>query len=406
MNAPVSWFSILLPIILVLLSVGWLLWLWLKASDEPGALVKRWLASVVVLGPLFWAAAHARDESSKIGVILLAAVGGIIMTLVWRQPFCDFVGDLFGGLYTGGSQQVDPAPFYSIAQAKRKKGQYLEAIAEVEKQLERFPTDFTGWMLLAEIQAEDLRDLPAAHETVMQFLQQDGHPPKNIAFILTREADWSLKVAQDREAARTALQTIVDLLPDTEQEQLARQRLAHLAPPELLAERQQPRSVALPPGVENVGLRLEPLEIKRPEEDPAAAAANYVAHLQAFPFDSDAREKLALLYARHYQRLDLATDQLEQLIACPNQPPKQVVHWLNSIADLQVQLAGDVDLARSTLQRILDLFPKSAAAENARHRLAHLKLELRPRQTSQAVRLGSYEQNLGLKGRGDSGKEL
>jgi tetratricopeptide (TPR) repeat protein len=382
--------------------MAWLMWRWVKNSDEPLVLVIRWIITAVVLGFVYNYAAHAHDEFSMIAGVLLGAVGGVIMIFVWRERFCGFVGDQIASFYTGGSQQVDPAPCYSMAEAKRKKGKYLEAIADIRAQLERFPTDFTGWMLLAEIQAENLRDVAAAHDTIEEILRQEGHAPKNIAFALTREADWCLKLTKDREAARAALEQIVALLPETEQAQLALQRLAHLTPPEMLAEGRDPRRVTVQRRDARIGIQGVPLEVHAPEEDPAEAAAQYVRHLEQFPADNEAREKLALLYAHHYQRLDLATDQLEQLISSPNQPPKEVVRWLNLLADLQVELAGDEGLARQTLQRIPDLYPRTAAAENAFKRVAHLKLELRPKQQSQIFALGSYEQNIGLKG-GPSG---
>src|ERR1051326_7449956 len=259
-------------------SVGWILWSWLIASDEPGILLIRWVVAVVVMGFVFINAARARDEFSKIAALLIGCVGGIVMVLVWRQRFCDWVGDMFAGLYSGGRQEIDPAPFYSIANAKRKKGQYDAALLEVQKQLERFPTDFGGWMLLAEIQAEDQKDLAAALGTVETIMQQEGHAPKNLAFAWNRVADWYLKLAHDPEGARMALERIVQLLPETEQSQVALQRIAHLASPELLAERRQPLTVPVPRGEANVGLREGRLDIKPVEEDPAVTAGNYVKH--------------------------------------------------------------------------------------------------------------------------------
>jgi hypothetical protein len=45
----------------------------------------------------------------------------------------------------------------------------------------------------------------------------------------------------------------------------------------------------------------------------------------------------------------------------------------------------------------VDRDPKAAAAEIALHRLALLKLEFKAKGKSQDVKLGSYEQNIGLK---------
>jgi hypothetical protein len=88
---------------------------------------------------------------------------------------------------------------------------------------------------------------------------------------------------------------------------------------------------------------------------------------------------------------------LEQLISHPNQPTARVVHWLNLLADLQVASGADLETVRATLERIIDLYPDSAPASMAQNRLAHLKLEFRKREVSQTVKLGSYEQDIGLK---------
>ena len=87
----------------------------------------------------------------------------------------------------------------------------------------------------------------------------------------------------------------------------------------------------------------------------------------------------------------LAVGELEQLIAQPHQPPKQIVHYLDLLADLHIKYASDYDAARAALQRIIDLAPGLAAAGTARQRLGRLRLELKGKEKSQAVKLGSYE---------------
>jgi outer membrane protein assembly factor BamD (BamD/ComL family) len=85
------------------------------------------------------------------------------------------------------------------------------------------------------------------------------------------------------------------------------------------------------------------------------------------------------------------------LIDQPNQPTKQIVHFLNLLADLQIKHANDTVVAAQTLQRIIDRYPGSAPAENARRRIALLKLETKADDKSQPIKLGTYEKNLGLK---------
>jgi tetratricopeptide (TPR) repeat protein len=389
----------LVSLLISLSLLGWVLFHWLKKSDERGALIGRWIVTAVLVVVLGGIGFQAKDEISAIFAILSGAVGGLVLAILWVPSVCDFVAGQFASLYDGGDLEVEPQPFYSIAEAKRKQGKYLDAQAEIRGQLNRFPNDFQGWMLLAEIQAEDMHDLATAQETVERILSQEDHLPMNRAFALNRLADWHLKISQDPDSARAALERILELLPNTEQAQLAHQRIAHLASGKSLVEKHHRPTIAVRHYEESIGLRTDYSDLRPPPEDLAKMAGDYVKHLEQYPQDNEAREKLALIYADHYQRLDLAAQELEQLIATPNQLAKHVVHWLNLLADLQIKLAGDAALARQTLQRIADGFPKTAAAENAIHRLAHLGLELRTKEKSQVVKLGSYEQNIGLKGK-------
>ena len=73
--------------------------------------------------------------------------------------------------------------------------------------------------------------------------------------------------------------------------------------------------------------------------------------------------------------------------------------YLDLLADLHVKHASDYDAARAALQRIIDLAPGLAAAASARQRMDRLRLELKGKEKSQAVKLGSYEKDLGLKKR-------
>jgi hypothetical protein len=164
-----------------------------------------------------------------------------------------------------------------------------------------------------------------------------------------------------------------------------------------LLEAHDRQPLAVPEGVKNIGLLETSGHLAPAEIDPAQLAADYVKHLEQHPLDTEVREKLAIIYADHYQRLDLAAGELEQLIEQPNQPSKRVAHWLNLLADLQIRHGADYDTVRGTLEKIVDRFPDLAVAEMARTRLGHLKTELKGHQATPDVKLGVYEQNLGLK---------
>jgi tetratricopeptide (TPR) repeat protein len=206
-------------------------------------------------------------------------------------------------------------------------------------------------------------------------------------------------VAQDREAARGYLEQIVQLLPDTEFALGAAHRIAHLGSLDMLLSEHDRKRFTVEEGVRNLGLLKNHDHLKPVEVDPGEVAGQYVKHLDDHPLDTEAREKLAILYADHYLRLDLAAIQLEQLISQPHQPQRLVVHWLNLLADLQIRHGADYETAQGTLQRVIDLDPNLAAAQVARNRMDRLKLEIKAQTKNQAVKLGSYEQNIGLKRR-------
>jgi tetratricopeptide (TPR) repeat protein len=384
---------------LLVVVAGGILYRWLKNSEDPARLVFKWLLTLVLTGLVIGTAASASGPSGRFLAVAVGALCGLALAAIWVPHLINAIASPFMNLYTGGNQPPDPQPLYSVAQARRKQGKYQEAVAEIRKQLAQFPGDFYGLLLLAEIQVENMDDLSGAQSTVERLLAEKERSPTESALALNRLADWHLKYGQDPAAAEGALRRILELFPDTPQSYLATQRLAHLTSPEMLADKKEPHRIKLGQYQQNIGLLSEPSDLVRPPtENLASTAAGLVRHLEEHPGDSEARERLALIYADHYQRLDLATDQLEELILQPNAPVRQIVHWLNLLADIRIKYAGDLTGARDALQRIVDLFSRSAAAETARSRIAHLPLELRARQKSQALRMGSYESNVGLNG--------
>jgi hypothetical protein len=242
-----------------------------------------------------------------------------------------------------------------------------------------------------------VHDLAAAEATIQRFCALPGKTPVQISSALTAMADWHMKLGHDLAAAHVCLVQIRARFPDTEFDAAAAQRLAHLGDGSMLLGSAR-RSFAVPEGVKNYGLHGDRAGvIKAQEISPEEQAAQLIAQLELHPLDTDAREKLAELYADHYQRADLALLQLEDLVAQPNQPARLVTRWLNRIADLHVSASHDFDAAKNSLERIIATFPKSALADLAQNRIERLKLEFKGKEKNQAVKLGTYEQNIGLK---------
>jgi len=383
----------ILILLLMVVGFGFVVVVTIRKSDEPVRMLVRWVLTGVLLGCMV--AVGQMLNRSPISGLLLTGLCAVLLAGLWRSSIAGMLAKPFGDLFDGGSAPPDPHPAYSVALSRQKRGQYLEAVAEVQRQLEQFPTDVEGQLLLAQIQAENLKNLAAAEETIDNFCAQSGHAPQNIAFALYSMADWQLSIGRDREAARRPLNRIIELLPESEFAAGAAHRLANLDDPEMSLE--EPRKFIVAEGLKYPGLAKSRAPAHSEEKPPGKQAAEYLKHLEKYPLDSDAREKLAVIYARQYGRLDLATSELDHLIQMPNQPSRLVARWLNLLADLQIHSGADYETIRQTLQEIIDRHPKGAAAAAAQKRLGLLRLELKVRKDRPGVALGTYEQNIGLK---------
>jgi tetratricopeptide (TPR) repeat protein len=383
-------------LLLMAACAGWVAWHFLCKAVDPAKLVFKWIVSAGLIAVNAWLIADVQNWVLPI-LILPAAIS---LGLIWAPSIGAIMGTLMSGSMDGGDVAPDAQPFYSIAEAKRRNGHPLEAIAAVRQELEKFPGDFHGTMLLASILAEDMNDLPGAQIALERWINGPASTPHGMASALTALADWHLQFAQDRDAARAALERIVQALPDTPIAHRAAQRLAHLPTAEFLMSARSPTPLNLRPGEKDIGLLKDYKDYKGPsppKEDPDALVEEYVKQLEKHPADTATREKLAVLYADHFHRLDLAVDQLEQLIAFRNETPRNIVHWLNLLADLHIRCGKDLAAAKAALLRIIEQFPSPALSEPATARLAALEGELRGGRPTPLKTLGHYEKNLGLK---------
>ena len=367
--------------------IVWTLYRWLSHTEEPRRLFGKWIATLIFAGILLLLTRLTPSYATAFAVPGTVAAIGIVLAVIWAPHIGEWFAKPLTSMFDGGDDEIEPAPLYSIALNRMRKGEYQAAAFEIKQQLLKFPDDFKGQHMLAELQAKHLNDLPGAQVTIERFIAQPDHPPQEIAFVLNELADWHLKYAQDIEAARACLQQVVDRFPDSELAHLAHQRIAHLGTTEnLLASHDRPR-IAVPRGPERLGLMKDQAALARRAEDPAAQADALVKQLDENPRDHESREKLAWIYAEHFQRLDLALEQLEQLVQDPHQPPRLRIHHLNTIADLQIKFGKDLQAARAALQRIVDLNPTGASAETARHRMDRLPLELRATEERQSIKM-------------------
>lgn len=362
----------------------------LKRSHDPVRLGVKWLFTLVLTGGLFWFAKDGvKSEAGAFAVPFACVIVAVILTPLWAPDIGRALAHPITSMFDGGDEELEPAPLYSIAESLRRRGKFREAVYAIQEQLQKFPRDFKGQMMLAEIHAENLNDLPAAELTVHRLCEQKTHAPPSVAFALNSLADWQLKYAQDVDAATASMEKILALLPDSEFARAAANRIAHFSNREQFVHAREPEIIRMKHGVEYLGLLKDQSHLMPKEKGFKDEAAELVAHLDSHPLDNEARERLAIIYARDYGRLDFATEQLEQLIALPGESPKHVARWLHLLADLQVHCTNDIQMAEHTLQRIVELFPNQSQGELAQQRLTVLALELKHYEKSRVVKFSS-----------------
>jgi tetratricopeptide (TPR) repeat protein len=361
---------------LVLLILGWSL----RRSEEPLLLLLRWILTAVAVAGIwllfgkFFKPSGRLDFGAAFLLGIASLVFGLFLAILWAPSLIRTLTSPLTRLFYDEGQPIEPKPLYSTALALRKKGHYEDALQAVRAQLAQFPDDLPGTLLQAEILAVDMGDPQRAEQILESFINRTDVP--NAVVALNQIADWRLTLQEDTPGARAALTRIRTLCPGSEAAFMAEQRLARLSDENAIDAVQHPAAIPYVefPRPARVG---EVLDVRPKPLDPGQETAELVRHLNQHPEDYEARERLAMLYVDHFKRMDLARIEMEALIGNKRAPQRNIVAWLNRLADLELRGAHDVEAARLALQRIIDANPKVAAAEQARRRMMLLEREVK-----------------------------
>lgn len=267
-------------------------------------------------------------------------------------------------------------PLYSRAIAKMKFGKFSEAETEVIHELERCEDDFEGWMMLADLYANHFDDLPGAERTVHDLCAQPSTTGSQISVALQRLADWQLKLAEDPDAARTALEEICRRMPGTHLATMARQRSQQLpASREALRAQRQTRRIRIPAPGDPMAEGTAGATPGISREAAEARAKQCVEKLKQNPESVAPREELARLWAERLEQPSLALEQMELLLGMRHQPEPKRAEWLSLMAAWQIKYCRDEPAGRELLGRLVREFPETAQAFAAQRRLNLMNVE-------------------------------
>jgi tetratricopeptide (TPR) repeat protein len=287
----------------------------------------------------WWSCGGKPPTRANFGVACLiwSAILGpvaVLMTMVLRLALRRFGRDLWLLPILQQVLALQPeqkmAPIYSRAIAAIHFDKYEEAEKAVIHELESCEDDFEGWMMLAELYANQFNDLPAAQKLIHETCEHPGTTPSQFAVACHRLADWQLKLAQDPDAARAALEEICRRHPRSHLDRMARLRINQFRQPRGMARAQQ--------GVKKIRLHA----LHGSARDSGAAPSAGLSRQEAFarsqqcverltsnPDDIAAREELARLWAEDLDQVEMGVEQLELLLAMRGaRRPKPPSGWV------------------------------------------------------------------------------
>lgn len=345
--------------------------------------------SAITLGWLLTSAARGADQKSRkgfkvLGLTCLLGLGipAAIVASLGGLPFAGLAATLVLAPMAAYSlnilQPPKQPPMYGRAVARIKFGKYTEAEWEIIKELENWEDDFEGWMMLAELYANHFKDLAGAERTVLELCDQPAVTPPQLSIALHRLAEWHLKLAEDPNAARRALQIICDRLQGTHLAHMAQLRINQLpATTAELREQHTARLIPLPALGDQLDAPPAPRLAGLDRQRGAKLANACVEQLKRNPNNHGARVRLARLLAEHLDQARLGIEQITLLLEMPDRSSSERAEWLGLIAAWHIKYCQDTATGRKFLERLLREFPDSPQAFAARRRLELIDRALR-----------------------------
>ena len=394
---------------ILLVVIVYFIWKEIKnPSNVPVKVITRWAITLIAVPFVFITVAQSGGGIGlAFALVVIVVPVCFILGIIWAPAISNWISSPVTNALTGDPRVSYNKPEYGIATARRKRGQYLEAIEAAEVELAKYPGNFDGLMLKATIEAENLGDLAAAAATIKEALGGDqGQLNYRLPVALNKMAEWQLTIADDPDAARRSLQQIRTSLPSSQAAQLAAQRLASLdwsAESEAAVVDFNESYQKLAEESAQKDDFTSPLELPKAievnqQQANERALQTCLGRVEAHPDSISNREELAAFYLGEGKQPVMAIKQYEHLLIMSGTTIHQKTAWLNKIADIQVKSSESYETIRATLEQVIALDPKAAPAARAQQRISYLPIELRgANRKPKKLQLGNYDDEIGLK---------
>ena len=145
-------------------------------SEHP---IRRLVIRTALVAALFWGGWRLipKEGSWDALVPILIALGLFLAgACILALPLAEWSAGPWGSLYFPNEAPRPKAPMYGIPQARRKKGQYEEAMEAYEAITREHPDQLRAWVEMMDMAVVDLRDVSRAetiYERAAQNLQNE-----------------------------------------------------------------------------------------------------------------------------------------------------------------------------------------------------------------------------------------
>lgn len=169
----------------------------------------------------------SKDDTSAVSQLPALMLAGVYVGVLFVLYILPAITDKATSAVLDSNELVETDPLHD-ARAAYARGDYEEAMAVYRSVTETDPYNRLPWVEIAKIQHDNLEVPAAAIETLRTALESHEWPVNDAAYFLGRLAEIYHDDLEDKEAAVTILNQMIELFPETRHSANATHRLREM----------------------------------------------------------------------------------------------------------------------------------------------------------------------------------
>lgn len=169
----------------------------------------------------------SKDDTSAVSQLPALMLAGVYVGVLFVLYILPAITDKATSAVLDSNELVETDPLHD-ARAAYARGDYEEAMAVYRSVTETDPYNRLPWVEIAKIQHDNLEVPAAAIETLRTALESHEWPVNDAAYFMGRLAEIYHDDLEDKEAAVTILNQMIELFPETRHSANATHRLREM----------------------------------------------------------------------------------------------------------------------------------------------------------------------------------